>query len=1036
MNKRLIIAVLALTMLLILASCNGTHTHTLGESWESDETSHWQVCTDESCGEIDNKAEHTGGTATETEKAICEVCGQAYGELSIHEHNYSAVVTEPTCTTKGYTTYTCFCGDSYVADETEATEHSYNAVVTDPTCTTKGYTTYTCACGDSYVADETEVTEHSYNAVVTAPTCTTKGYTTYTCSCGDSYVGDETEVTSHNYNSVVTAPTCTAAGFTTYTCTCGDSYTADEVNALNHNMVAKSDDNYHWTECDRAGCDEATAKVAHSAVSISASYNNSSAMEHDVVSASDLTVTATCECGKTYNVTEGVTLSNNTLLLGANTVTVTYGAVSTTVSIEAVKFNKVINGTVVDDTYVYSGSGYKDRTYADAEELSANGDGQFRVFFRYNFSAVLAHSQYATYKNEAKVQFTFTMTTGTIDDSTKLTFKAYPVNETLSSVDFNTLCWTNYDATYGLGWAKADGFVNKEAGSPYVSIVDGKIIITLTLREIEDYIDENGNALFVFAIWKSSTKVGSMENPTEANRPSVSVILNDEHQHAYIESVVDAKYLASANCEETAKYFKSCSCGQAGTVTFDHGEVIEHVYGTWTQTQAPTCTAEGSQERICTLCNTKKETESIAKIPHSYTPVVTEPTCTVAGYTTYTCVCSDSYVADQVAALGHSYGEWLYDESYHWQQCHCGDVANKATHEGGKATETEQAVCDTCKQPYGGLASHVHNYSSDVTAPTCTTAGFTTYTCSCGDVYVANQTSATGHTFGEWESAYPATCEKDEVLVHTCACGESETGVGQKAFGHDMQTKYDENNHWTACAHNCGNSTDPVAHFGGEATETEQATCEGCGQKYGELKPAEKKEYSIAGSIVEDTYVASDSGTAKKTDYSTSKNALGIGSKYYRAYFKFNISNALNSGDFNANDPDAKIQFVFTLTKGSLDSTTEFTLGFFTPGAGVSDVAFSDIIWNNLSPSTGTALYPNLKWDKATNLLNGVANSEHVEIDGSTVTITFNYSQIADYVDANGNIVLTLRTSTTGVSIASMENTTYAIPEIKYVYYK
>ena len=42
-----------------------------------------------------------------------------------HEHNYSAAVTAPTCTTAGYTTYTCECGDSYTAEETAATGHYY-----------------------------------------------------------------------------------------------------------------------------------------------------------------------------------------------------------------------------------------------------------------------------------------------------------------------------------------------------------------------------------------------------------------------------------------------------------------------------------------------------------------------------------------------------------------------------------------------------------------------------------------------------------------------------------------------------------------------------------------------------------------------------------------------------------------------------------------------------------------------------------------------------------------------------------------------
>ena len=63
--------------------------------------------------------------------------------------------------------------------------------MTSPTCTEKGYTTYTCKrCGDHYTADEVAALGHDYKAVVTAPTCTEKGYTTYTCTaCGDHYYG-------------------------------------------------------------------------------------------------------------------------------------------------------------------------------------------------------------------------------------------------------------------------------------------------------------------------------------------------------------------------------------------------------------------------------------------------------------------------------------------------------------------------------------------------------------------------------------------------------------------------------------------------------------------------------------------------------------------------------------------------------------------------------------------------------------------------------------------------------------------------------
>ena len=40
---------------------------------------------------------------------------------------------------------------------------------------------------------------------------------------------------------------------------------------------------------------------------------------------------------------------------------------------------------------------------------------------------------------------------------------------------------------------------------------------------------------------------------------------------------------------------------------------------------------------------------------HSYTSVVTAPTCTEQGYTTHTCSCGSSYIDTYVDALGHSY---------------------------------------------------------------------------------------------------------------------------------------------------------------------------------------------------------------------------------------------------------------------------------------------------------------------------------------------------------------------------------------------
>ena len=66
--------------------------------------------------------------------------------VEAHEHSYTAVVTPPTCTEKGYTTHTCSCGDSYVDTYVDALGHAWDSgtVTKQPTATETGVRTYTC----------------------------------------------------------------------------------------------------------------------------------------------------------------------------------------------------------------------------------------------------------------------------------------------------------------------------------------------------------------------------------------------------------------------------------------------------------------------------------------------------------------------------------------------------------------------------------------------------------------------------------------------------------------------------------------------------------------------------------------------------------------------------------------------------------------------------------------------------------------------------------------------------------------------------
>ena len=68
--------------------------------------------------------------------------------------------------------------------------------------------------------------------------------------------------------------------------------------------------------------------------------------------------------------------------------------------------------------------------------------------------------------------------------------------------------------------------------------------------------------------------------------------------------------------------------------------------------------------------------------------------------------------------------------------------------------------------------SHTHDYTPSVTLPTCTETGYTTYTCSCGDSYVADQIPALDeHVWGDWSEVNAPTCDaegKDQRVCESC----------------------------------------------------------------------------------------------------------------------------------------------------------------------------------------------------------------------------------------------------------------------------
>lgn len=132
--------------------------------------------------------------------------------------------------------------------------HSYNSSVTSATCTEKGYTTYTCECGDTYKENYVDATGHTPEVVPGKPATETETGLTdgEKCTVCGVITKEQSEIPviehKHNYVSNVTEPTCSEKGFTTYTCSCGDSYTDNYVSATGNHV--DNDSNYKCDYCE------------------------------------------------------------------------------------------------------------------------------------------------------------------------------------------------------------------------------------------------------------------------------------------------------------------------------------------------------------------------------------------------------------------------------------------------------------------------------------------------------------------------------------------------------------------------------------------------------------------------------------------------------------------------------------------------------------------------------------------------------------------------------------------------------------------
>ena len=296
----------------------------------------------------------------------------------------------------------------------------------------------------------------------------------------------------------------------------------------------------------------------------------------------------------------------------------------------------------------------------------------------------------------------------------------------------------------------------------------------------------------------------------------------------------------TATCTEKAK------CAVCGA---EYGDALGHDFTTsWTHD-------DNEHWKQCSRCDEKDDVG-----PHTWNSgtVTTAPTCTKAGEKTYSCNKCDATKIEPIPATGHSWkSDWTSDATHHWHECtnkNCDvtDNAGKkgyAEHSGGKATCTQNAVCEFCKAEYGEKLPH--DFTAETvdakylkSAATCTEKAVYYKSCAvCGlssegtaDEATFFSGNALDHNWGAWtqnsdEKTHTRICKRDTSHTETENCIDANKDHKCDICDYIISECADDNKDHK-CDY-CGKKL--IEHTGGKATCKDKAKCEVCGAEYGEL---------------------------------------------------------------------------------------------------------------------------------------------------------------------------------------------------------
>ena len=680
-----------------------------------------------------NPANHTndGDYTNKVADGYHSIKNGEYYVVSAHE--YKTEVTKPTCTAAGYTTYTCECGDTYTEAGETALGHTDGETVVEnevaADCENDGSydNVVYCSICEAEISRET-ITVGALGHLYTNDcdtTCNREGCTETrepTHTPADVVVENEVAADCENDGSYDNVVYCSVCGVET-------SRQTITVDALGHAMGAWevttaatcTEDGEKVQKCTRENCThsvtETLTKLGHNLVDVDAKG----------ATCTEDGYTAHKDCSR-CDYTEGKT---------------TIPASHDLVDVEAKE------ATCTEDGY----TAHKDCSRCDyteeKETLPALGHD-------YSYGTCDRDGCDATFVHEANATISFADTTHRVSLSTSAQVWAQ-----------SGLTVTNNKASSGTNVADYSNPARFYKSSTVTIEFPGmtQIVINATSGYVEGWKNVTSEGAEVTVSGTTVTIV--FANPVDSITLTMSA---QSRANSITVTAAGEKCEHEWDAEATCTTAQRCIvCGTVKEAAKGHTEVVDEAVDA-------TCTETGLTEgKHCSVCNEIIVAQEVVDAL-GHTTVVDEavaPKCEDAGLTegSHCSVCNEVFVAqEEVEATGHNYAD---------------------------------GVCTACGQAEG----HVHNYVADVTEPTCTAPGFTTYTCDCEDSYIANEVPATGHTPGE-----AATCTTAQI------CTECEE-VLAAALGHAWDNDCD-----TDCNNACGETREIEHKFAdGKCTE--------CGEK-------------------------------------------------------------------------------------------------------------------------------------------------------------------------------------------------------------